>query len=95
MKKYSALFTLAILFLFQSVGFSQTKLVEEVEQKEGKIVIFQNDKSGKLAADAPENYAEAVRPHIDEDEVITEKDYEDIEKLINAHLIFWKRMLRV
>ena len=64
-------------------------------QKEGEIVIFQTDKSGKLAADTPENYAEAARPHIEKDEVITEKDYEDIEKLINAHSIFWMRMLRV
>lgn len=39
MKKYSVLITLGILFLFQSIGISQTRLVEEVNQKEGEIVI--------------------------------------------------------
>ena len=65
------------------------------KQKEGKVVVFQTDKSGKLAADSPENYAEAARPHIEKDEIVTKKDYEDIEKLINAHSIFWMRMLKV
>lgn len=39
MKKNSALLTLAILVLFQSIGFSQTRLVEEVDQEEGELVI--------------------------------------------------------
>ena len=65
------------------------------KQKEGEIVVFQTDKSGRLAADSPENYAEAAMPHTENDEVVTKKDYEDIEKLINAHSIFWMRMLKV
>lgn len=39
MKKYSALLLLAILLLLQSMGFAQTKLIEEVNQREGEIVI--------------------------------------------------------
>ena len=65
------------------------------KQRDGKVDVFQTDKSGKLAADSPENYAEAARPHIEKDEIVTKKDYEDIEKLINAHSIFWMRMLKV
>ena len=45
------------------------------KQKEGRVVIFQTDKSGKLAADSPENYAEAARPHKEKDEIVTKKDY--------------------
>ena len=65
------------------------------KQKEGEIVIFQTDKSGKLAADTPDNYTEAARPHIEKDMIVTQKEYEDVEKLINAHSLFWMRMLRV
>ena len=65
------------------------------KQKEGEIVIFQTDKSGKLAADTPDNYTEAARPHIEKDMIVTQKEYEDVEKLINACSLFWMRMLRV
>ena len=63
-------------------------------QKDGEIVIFQTDKSGKLAADTPENYTEAAKPHFEKDTIVTKKEYEDTEKLINAHSVFWTRMLR-
>ena len=65
------------------------------KQKDEQIVIFQTDKSGKMSIDTPENYIEAARPHIEKDTIITEKEYEDIEKLVNAHSAFWVNMLKV
>ena len=64
-------------------------------QKDGEIVIFQTDKSGKLIADTPENYIEAAKPHIEKDELITVKEYKETEDLINAHAVFWLKMLQV
>ena len=47
-----------------------------------------------MAVDTQENYAEAAKPHIENDVVVTKKEYEDVEKLVNAHSVFWTRMLR-
>ena len=77
-----------------------------VEQKRGlkrlqkrkndkEVVVFQTDKSGKLAIDSMENYKETAAPHVEGDEVVTIKEYEDAEKLINAHSAFWMKMLQV
>ena len=63
--------------------------------KNDEIVVFQTDKSGKLAVDTPENYKETATPHIEGDEVVTEEEYDATEKLINAHSVFWLKMLQV
>ena len=60
-----------------------------------EIVVFQTDKSGKLAVDSLENYKETATPHVEGDEVVTIKEYENAEKLINAHSAFWLKMLQV
>ena len=64
-------------------------------QKEGEIVIFQTDKSSKMAIDSPTNYIEAAKAHIEKDKIITSKDHDDIEKKINAHSVFWLTMMQV
>ena len=32
------------------------------KQNKGEIVVFQTDKSGKMAVDTPENYVDAAKP---------------------------------
>ena len=44
-------------------------------QKEGEIVIFQTDKSGKMSVDTPQNYAEAAKTHIEKDKIIDQAEY--------------------
>ena len=63
--------------------------------KNNEIVVFQTDKSGKLAVDTPENYKETAIPHIERDEIVTEVEYNATEKLINAHSVFRLQMLQV
>ena len=62
-------------------------------QDDNEIVVFQTDKSGKIVVDSLENYIEAAKPHIGNDEIITLSEYN--EKKINAHSVFWLRMLQV
>jgi len=64
-------------------------------QKNKEIVVFQTDKSGKMIVDSPENYIEAAKPHFKDDKIIDIKEYNKIEKVVNAHTICWLRMLRV
>ena len=63
-------------------------------RKAKEIVIFQTDKSGAMSVDTPENYCKAAETHIASDNVITKKQYKDIEKQFNAHSSFWCNMLR-
>ena len=64
-------------------------------QDDNEIVMFQTDKSGKIVVDSAENYIEAAKPHIGKDEIITLSEYNEIEKKVNAHSVFWLRMLQV
>ena len=70
-----------------------TKVKER--EAENEVVVFQTDKSGKLAIDTPNNYKETATPHIEGDEEVTVEEYEETEKLINAHSVFWLQMLQV
>ena len=64
-------------------------------QKDREIVVFQTDKSGKLVVDTPENYVEAARPHVEKDDLVSIEEFRTTEKLINAHSVFWLKMLGV
>ena len=64
------------------------------KQKKNEIVIFQTDKSGKMAVDTPTNYAKAAEPHIEKDTVITRSEFDKIEELTNAHTVCWLRMMK-
>ena len=63
-------------------------------QKMNEIVIFQTDKTGKMIVDSPENYSEGAKPHFENDEIIRYHEYSKIEETINAHTIFWVRILQ-
>ena len=60
----------------------------------GEIVVFQTDKSAKMAVDTTGNYLRSMMPHVEKDEVISRKDHTDIEKMINAHSVCWVRFMQ-
>ncbi len=66
-------------------------LIERRDNKE--IVIFQTDKSGKFSIDSTENYVASSRVHF-QDETITMEEAREIETEVNAHAVFWVRMMK-
>ena len=64
------------------------------KRDEGEIVVYQKDKSMRLAVDTTGNYKESMKPHIENDEEISKGDNADIEKLMNAHSVSWLRFLQ-
>ena len=63
-------------------------------REEGEIVIYQTDKSAELTVDSSENYIRSMETHTENDEVISEKNNKDIEKLMNAHAVCWMRFMQ-
>ena len=67
------------------------KLKKRIKDKE--IVCFQTDKSGSLSVDTPENYIESMKPHLEGTIPSSEEEYIKTEKLLNAHMVTWCRIL--
>ena len=63
-------------------------------QKRKDTVIFQTDKSGRFSMDSVDNYKQACEPHIEADEIITEKHHLELQNQANAHSTFWTRILQ-
>ena len=68
------------------------KLRRRVKNKE--IVCFQTDKSGSMSVDTPENYVDSMQPHLEGTIPSTEDEYVKTEKLINAHMTTWCRVMK-
>ena len=62
-------------------------------KKRKDLIIAQTDKSGRFSIDSRDNYMEAMQTHIENDDTITEEEHEEAQKEINAHSIFWCRIL--
>ena len=62
--------------------------------KDKEIVCFQTDKSGAISIDTPQNYIESMRPHLEGTVESSEEEYEKIEKLLNAHMQNWGRIMK-
>ena len=62
--------------------------------KNGDIVVFETDKSSRLSVDSPTNYRLACAPHIQNDEVVSIKEHDQIENQLSAHAVMWSRMLK-
>ena len=67
----------------------------DVERNEGELVVYQTDKSSRLAVDTADNYIRSMQSHIEEDEEVTEEEKKATESLINAHSVSWMRFLQV
>ena len=63
--------------------------------KNGEVVSFTTDKSGKMCIDNPENYIRCMQPHIEEAREVTENEYYEIERMMNSHMNSWCNIIRV
>ena len=80
---------------YKNLTKEEVRGVKSLKQKreEKEIVIFQTDKSSKLAIDSTENYINSMRVHVEGDTTIDAKELRDIEGKINAHATCWIRFM--
>ena len=79
---------------FSNLTNSEKRGLREVNRDED-VVIFQTDKSGRFSIDTVDNYREACANHIpEEDTVISEEEYSECQREINAHSGMWTRILK-
>ena len=67
------------------------KLKSRIKKKE--IICYQTDKSGAMSVDSPENYVESMQPHLEGTIPSDQEEYERCEKLLNAHMKSWSRIM--
>ena len=67
------------------------KLRRRIKNKE--IVCYQTDKSGSISVDTPSNYVDSMKPHLEGTIPSSEEEYNKTEKLINAHMTNWCRIM--
>ena len=63
--------------------------------KNKDIVIMSTDKSGRHAVDTTDNYRESVEPHIENDIIISKKEHDEAETIMNAHAYTWMKILNI
>jgi len=63
--------------------------------KNGEIAVFTTDKSDKLCGDSVQNYDEAMKQHVENDEIVTKDEYSKVENEMNGHAAMWGRILNV
>ena len=69
------------------------RLKERRNDKE--IVIYQTDKTSRMAVDDTKNYITSMeKEHINKDPIITKKENRNIENILNAHALCWMRFLK-
>ena len=78
---------------FTNLTVSEERGLESVLKRDD-IVVFQTDKSGRMAVDSKENYIRAAEPHVSSDEVVDSKTHVRCQKEINAHSSMWVRFMK-
>ena len=71
---------------------SESKGLESFERRKD-VVIFETDKSGRMAVDSKEGYVRATEPHVINDPIIEEDTHIGCQKEVNAHSTMWVRFL--
>ena len=61
--------------------------------KDGEIVVFPTDKSGKMVVSLPSTYKEAAKVHLEKDEEVTWDELNKVEVLINRHTTALRKIL--
>jgi hypothetical protein len=71
----------------KNISAEETEGLREIQEKikEGSVVVFTTDKSGKFAIDSHENYMEALEEDIKDDIVVQEKEMRESESELNRH----------
>ena len=62
--------------------------------KRSEVVCYPTDKSGRLSIDSPTNYIESMQPHLQGMKEVTQIDYDNTEKLLNAHMSAWCTIMK-
>ena len=80
----------------KNITVQQMRGIKSLKERRcnGEVVMYQTDKSTKMAIDTSVNYIRSMSTHVEKDEVISYQDNKDIEKVINAHITFWLRILQ-
>ena len=65
----------------ENINIKQKKGLKSLQTRQinGEIVVYSTDKSGRLSVDSVENYIEAARPHVENDDIIEQEDYSNWE----------------
>ena len=63
--------------------------------KQGDIVVFPTDKSGKLAISTPEVYKEAAKTHVEKDTKVPWNTLKATETLVNRHVLQLAKAFRM
>ena len=81
----------------QNICKSEEKALKEVKEKVKKkeMVVFTTDKSGRFAADTPQNYEEAIMKHTQKDELVGKERVRQVEGKMNQHMKQFNKMFRV
>ena len=75
---------------YENLSEVESKGLASLMERED-IVIFQTDKSGRMAVDSKPNYIEATAPHIANDSIIDDETHARAQKQANAHSSMWVR----
>ena len=78
-----------------NLSLSQKKGLKKILKRktDKEIVVFQTDKTNSFSVDTVDNYKIAGQCHSEKDEVITEKEKDQLENNMNAHAAMWIRFL--
>ena len=69
-----------------------TSLQQRIKEKE--IICFPTDKSGRLSVDTASIYIEGMKGHLKAVVEVDQKEYEHVEKQLNAHMHAWCNILQ-
>lgn len=53
------------------------------------------DKCKKLTINKPDKYAELMEPHIRDDQPVTLREQDSMERLLTGHAVKWERILQM
>ena len=84
-------------FKNQNLNSHELEGVKEIKEniKEGNIVVFSTDKSGRFSVDTPSNYEDAITQHTRNDQEIDGDRVKQIENHVNLHMRQLNRIFKV
>ena len=63
--------------------------------KDGELLVYPTDKSGKMVVSLPSTYKEAAKVHLEKDEEVTWDELSKVEVLINRHTTALRKVLSI
>ena len=78
---------------YANLSEDEAKGLKNIKKRED-IVVFQTDKSGRMAVDSKQNYIKATETHTMKDAIIDDSTHERNQKEVNAHSTMWVRIMK-